>query len=64
MKVETEFCGHRVDGTGICIAESKLQEMVLDPVVTCSANVRSYLGSCVWFHSFIPDYALITEPLS
>ena len=61
---EVEFCGHVANGTGISISKSKRLDMLLVPLITNVADVRSYLGSCVWFHNFIPDYAEITEPLS
>jgi hypothetical protein len=64
MKESLEFCGQLVSGKGISISNQKRQEMALRPLIRNSNDLRSYLGSCVWFHSFIPDYAEITAPLS
>ena len=38
--------------------------MMLMPILKGVADIRSYLGSVAWFHTFIPKFAEITEPLS
>ena len=58
------FCGHVVGKHGIAISEDKIAAMQVRPVIRNAHDVQSYLGMCVWFHEFIPDYAAITEPLT
>jgi RNase H-like domain found in reverse transcriptase/Reverse transcriptase (RNA-dependent DNA polymerase) len=59
-----EFCGHCASGEGISISSEKSMAMAMAPVIKNAQDLRSYIGSCVWFHSFIVDYAEITAPLS
>ena len=59
-----EFCGHTVDSHGISISAEKREEMMVMPILKGTRDVRSYLGSVAWFHTFIPKFAEITEPLS
>lgn len=64
MKPQVIFCGHVANGLGIKISEEKALEMLLEPLIKNVGDVRSYIGSCAWFHNFIPDFASITQPLS
>jgi hypothetical protein len=61
---KVEFCGHTISKRGVEISKDKILAMSAPPVIKNAKDVRSYLGSCVWFHRFIPDYAAITAPLS
>ena len=61
---EVEFCGHTLTKEGVRISDDKRTAMQVTPILRNAADVRSFLGACVWFHRFIPDYAEITQPLS
>jgi hypothetical protein len=64
LQKEVEFCGHVVGVDGLRLADDKVKAMQARPIMRGPANVRAYLGSCVWFASFIPDYARIVVPLT
>ena len=61
---EVEFCGNMVGRNGLYISKNKAEAMTVDPEIKSVQELRSYLGSCVWFAQFIPDYAAITAPLT
>jgi len=61
---EVVFCGHYVGKKGIRPTEDKVTAMSVRPRIRTAKDIQSYLGSVVWFHDFIPDYAAITEPLT
>jgi hypothetical protein len=46
------------------MAPDKVKAMQARPAIKGPADIRSYLGSCVWFSAFIPDYARIVTPLT
>jgi hypothetical protein len=64
MVEKVDFCGHAVTKEGVCISQDKIEAMAVFPSIRNAADVRSYIGSCVWFSRFIPDYATICQPLS
>jgi hypothetical protein len=64
MVDKVDFCGHSVTKDGVCISQDKIAAMAAFPVIHNVHDVRSYIGSCVWFARFIPDYASICQPLT
>ena len=61
---EVTFCGHYVGRSGIRPTEDKVAAIKSRPRISNVQDIQAYLGSIVWFHDFIPDYAAITEPLT
>ena len=61
---EVAFCGHLIGITGISLMEEKKEAMKKRPVLNCPKDIRSWVGSCVWFKDFIPGFAEITRPLT
>ena len=64
MRSEVTFCGHYVGASGIRPTEDKVAAIQVRPRINNVQDIQAYLGSIVWFHDFIPDYAAITEPLT
>jgi hypothetical protein len=64
MQSSIEFCGHTVDQQGVSISTDKAAAMAIDPEIENAKDIQSFIGSCVWFAEFIPDYAAITQPLT
>jgi hypothetical protein len=63
-KREIDFCGHTLNREGIKISSSKVEAMQFTPEFRSVKDVRAYIGTLVWFHNFIPDYAALTQPLT
>jgi hypothetical protein len=63
-KREIDFCGHTLNSEGIKISSSKVEAMQFTPEFRSVKDVRAYIGTLVWFHNFIPDYAAFTQPLT
>jgi hypothetical protein len=61
---EVTFCGHLVGRLGMRIAPDKAEAMRSRPRIRNVRDVQAYLGSCLWFSDFIPDFAAIAHPLS
>jgi hypothetical protein len=59
-----ELSGIVVGVEGLKMAPEKVNAMQARPSINIPADIRSYLGSCVWFSAFIPDYAGIVTPLT
>jgi hypothetical protein len=61
---EVSFCGHTISRSGLKVSPSKVVAMQQRPVIQTPRDIQSWLGSCVWFADFIPDYANITACLT
>lgn len=64
FKDQVTFCGHNISGTGVSITEDQIKAIKVRPNIKSAKDILKYLGLCVYFHDFIADYALITEPLT
>ena len=61
---EVAFCGHMMGKKGIAIQADKKAAMAVRPIITGPSDIKTWLGSCVWFKDFIPGFARITQPLT
>ena len=64
MKKEVTFCGHMVSGEGVRLADDKVQAMKARPDIRKAKDAQRYLGTCMWFQRFIPNFATMTLPIT
>ena len=64
FQTQVEFCGHFVGRNGLAITPSKIKAMQVRPHCKNIHDLQKFLGSAVWFHDFIMDFAAIAEPLT
>jgi hypothetical protein len=64
VQKKVEFCGHFVGSEGLEITPSKIKAMQVRPHCKNISDLQKFLGSAVWFHDFIMDFASIAEPLT
>ncbi len=64
LKKNISFLGHRVDSEGIHTADDKINAVKLFPQPKSIENVRSFLGLCGYYRSFVKHFATIASPLT
>ena len=64
LKKTISFLGHRVDSEGIHTADDKINAVKLFPQPKSVENVRSFLGLCGYYRSFVRHFATIASPLN
>ena len=64
FKTEIEFLGHIVSARGLEMTQEKVQAILDWPVPTNVSEVRSFVGLCGWYRSFIRLYADLAAPLT
>ena len=60
----TTFCGTVVTTEGIQLDKTKLDALFKMRLPKNVKDIQSFLGLCNWFRDFIPDFAMITLPLT
>ena len=64
LKRSISFLGHRVDAEGIHTLDDKIKAIKNFPQPTTVENVRSFLGLCGYYRSFVKGFASIASPLN
>ena len=64
LKPKIAFLGHVVDGEGIHTMDDKTAAVKNFPRPQSVENVRSYLGLCGYYRSFIKNFAALASPLN
>ena len=64
LKRSVSFLGHRVDAEGIHTADDKIRSVKEFPQPKSVENVRSFLGLCGYYRSFVRNFASIASPLN
>ena len=58
------FLGHKVDADGIHTLDTKIQAVKNFPQPKSIENVRSFLGLCSYYRSFVKGFSNIASPLN
>lgn len=61
---ECDFCGHTIGRGGLSISPDKAEAMGVRPRIEGPRDIMSWLGSCLWFKDFVPDFSMITKCLT
>ncbi len=64
LKERISFLGHRVDHAGIHTVDDKIQAVKNFPRLQSADKIRSFLGLCGYYRSFVKRFATITSPLT
>lgn len=64
LKSRIKFLGHVVDGDGIHTVEDKILAVKNFPQPKNAENVRSFLGLCGYYRSFVKGFSKIASPLN
>ena len=64
LKRKITFLGHEVDGDGIHTMSDKVKAVQKFPQPKNVENVRSFLGLCGYYRSFIKNFAALASPLN
>lgn len=62
-KRDISFLGHVITQTGIKMQPEKIRAITEFPKPTTVKKLLRFLGMCVWYSSFIKNFALIASPL-
>lgn len=60
---EIDFLGHRISDKGIRPLQSNIDAIKAAPAPTDISTLRSFLGMVGYYAKFVPDYAVLVEPL-
>lgn len=60
---EIEFLGHMISHQGIRPLQSNIDAIKAAPAPTDISTLRSFLGMVGYYAKFVPDYAVLVEPL-
>jgi len=61
---KVKFLGHMVGSGERTVVESKVQAILSIPEPTTKRALKSFLGMCSFYRSYIPHYAQIALPLT
>jgi len=64
FKKEVKFCGHLISQDGIKVLESKTKAIEAMPYPTNIQQLKSFIGSIVYYSKFVPNYSEITASLT
>ena len=64
LRKSISFLGHVVDHDGIHTMQDKIKAVKEFPTPTTVENVRSFLGLCGYYRSFVKNFASIASPLN
>ncbi len=64
LKAQISFLGHKIDGDGIHIMDDKISAIKNFPRPKTVENVRSFVGLCGYYRSFIESFSKIASPLT
>jgi hypothetical protein len=62
-RVETEFVGYRVTGSGVRIQERKISSIAKWPIVRSPKEVKMFLGLAGAYRKFIPNLGSLAAPI-
>ncbi len=60
---EVDFAGFHINKDGIRPKESKIKAIVDAPEPADKKQIKSFLGMCTFYLSYLPNFATIAEPL-
>ena len=63
LKLETNYFGFVISEDGIQPDQKKVETIRGLPAPTCVREVRSFIGMCSYYRSFIPHFSQIAEPI-
>ena len=63
LRHRVDFLGHVVSKDGVEVDPKKVDKVVNWPPPKTLTNLRSFLGLCTYYQSFIKDYSSIARPL-
>ena len=63
MQKEMQYQGFKISDDGIMADPDKVKEMTQMLPPTCVKEVRSLIGICCYYRSFIPNFLAIAKPL-
>ncbi|RUM30633.1 MAG: hypothetical protein DSY32_02035 [Aquifex sp.] len=64
LKAKITFLGHTVDRDGIHTMDDKIKAIKNFPQPRSVDNIRSFIGLCGYYRSFIKDFAAMASPLT
>ncbi len=64
VKSQISFLGHKVDGDGIHTMDDKISAIKSFPSSKTVENVRSFVGLCGYYRSFIDSFSKMASPLT
>ncbi len=64
LKAQISFLGHKVDGDGIHTMDDKISAIRNFPRPKTVKNVRSFVGLCDYYRSFIDSFSKMASPLT
>ncbi|MCP4454434.1 MAG: hypothetical protein GY809_23505, partial [Planctomycetes bacterium] len=64
FKKEIHYLGHVISGAGVSMDEAKCKEIDDWPVPKCRTELRSFLGLCCYYRSYVPKYAKIAKTMN
>ncbi len=64
LKAQISFLGHKVDGGGIDTMDDKISAIKNFPRPKTVENVRSFVGLCGYYRSFIDSFSKMASPLT
>ncbi len=63
LKAQISFLGHKVDGDGIHTMDDKISTIKNFPRPKSVENVRSFIGLCGYYRSFVKSFSKMASPL-
>ncbi len=64
LKANISFLGHKVDGDGIHTEDDKISAIKNFPSPKTVENIRSFIGLCGYYRSFIDSFSKLASPLT
>lgn len=61
---QVEYVGHIVNGDGIALSDRRREALRQIRAPTSTAELRSFLGLANYFRQFVPNYAVVSKPLT
>ena len=63
LRTSMEFLGHVVSTKGMAPDPKKVDKVLNWPKPTSLTNVRSFVGLCTYYRSYIPNFSQLAKPL-
>lgn len=61
---ELQYLGYVVDVHGLHVDPSKVEAILQIPTPSKVADIRRFIGTASWYRRFIPNFSIITKPLT